>query len=87
MWRVAVLLEFMDGCGNTTTTRGGDERAKAGLYGPYLCSLYRMIQLARDNAIGKSTGHGYLHVGIGVLAARAPSLHGALLAAGHGRPT
>lgn len=41
----------------------------------------RMSQLARDNGIGKSTGYDYLHEGIGVLAARAPSLHGALLAA------
>jgi DDE superfamily endonuclease len=41
----------------------------------------RMRQLARDNAISKSTGYDYLHEGIDVLAARAPSLHGALLAA------
>jgi DDE superfamily endonuclease len=41
----------------------------------------RMSQLARDNAIGKSTGYDYLHEGIDVLAARAPGLHGALLAA------
>jgi hypothetical protein len=41
----------------------------------------RMSQLARDNRIGKSTGYDYLHEGIDALAARAPSLHGALLAA------
>ncbi|MEV0810499.1 transposase family protein [Micromonospora sp. NPDC050200] len=41
----------------------------------------RMSQLARDNAISKSTGYDYLHEGIDVLAARSPSLHGALLAA------
>jgi hypothetical protein len=41
----------------------------------------RMRQLARDNGIGKSTGYDYLHEGIDVLATRAPSLHGALLAA------
>jgi hypothetical protein len=41
----------------------------------------RMSQLARDNAISRSTGYAYLHEGIDVLAARAPSLHGALLAA------
>jgi len=40
-----------------------------------------MRQLARDNAISKSTGYDYLHEGIDVLAAQAPSLHGALLAA------
>ncbi len=41
----------------------------------------RMSQLARDSAIGKSTAYDYLHEGIDVLAARTPSLHGALLAA------
>ncbi len=41
----------------------------------------RMAQLAGDNAIGKSTGYDYLHEGINVLAARAPKLESALLAA------
>ncbi len=41
----------------------------------------RMTQLARDNAIGQSTAYEYLHEGIAVLAARAPELHSALLAA------
>jgi hypothetical protein len=41
-----------------------------------------MKQLARDNAIGKTTGYDYLHEGIDVLAARAPGLHKALLAEG-----
>ncbi|HET6952020.1 MAG TPA: transposase family protein [Acidimicrobiales bacterium] len=41
----------------------------------------RLRQLAADNGIGKSTGYAYLHEGINVLAAQAPSLHGALLAA------
>jgi DDE superfamily endonuclease len=41
----------------------------------------RMSQLAHDNQISKSTGYDYLHEGIDALAARAPSLHGALLAA------
>jgi len=41
----------------------------------------RMSQLARDNQISKSTGYDYLHEGIDMLAARAPGLHGALLAA------
>lgn len=40
-----------------------------------------MSQLARDNAISKSTGYDYLREGIDVLAARAPGLQGALLAA------
>lgn len=41
----------------------------------------RMRQLAHDNGISKSTGYGYLHEGIDVLAAQAPDLRGALLAA------
>jgi hypothetical protein len=32
--------------------------------------------LARDNAIGRSTGYAYRHEGIDVLAARSPSLRG-----------
>jgi hypothetical protein len=41
----------------------------------------RMTQLARDNNIGRSTAYDYRDEAIGVLAARKPSLHGALLAA------
>jgi hypothetical protein len=41
----------------------------------------RIKQLATDNAIGKSTAYDYLHEGIGVLAAHAPDLESALLAA------
>jgi hypothetical protein len=41
----------------------------------------RLRQLAADNGIGKSTAYDYLHEGIGVLAARAPKLESALLAA------
>jgi hypothetical protein len=41
----------------------------------------RVAQLAVDNRIGRSTAYRYLHEGIDVLAAVAPSLHGALLAA------
>lgn len=41
----------------------------------------RMRQLASDNHISSSTGYDYVHEGIDVLAAQAPSLHGALLAA------
>lgn len=41
----------------------------------------RMKQLARDNGISRSTGYDYVHEGINVLAAQAPGLHGALLAA------
>jgi hypothetical protein len=41
----------------------------------------RIKQLAQDNAIGKSAAYDYLHEGIDVLAAQAPGLHAALLAA------
>jgi hypothetical protein len=41
----------------------------------------RMIQLARDNGIGRSTAYTYLHETITVLAAQAPQLESALLAA------
>jgi hypothetical protein len=48
----------------------------------------RLRQLAADNSIGKSTAYDYLHEGIGVLAARAPKLESALLAAkAAGTPT
>jgi hypothetical protein len=40
-----------------------------------------VTQLATDNAIGKSTAYTYLHEGIDVLAAQAPGLEAALLAA------
>ncbi len=42
----------------------------------------RLVQLATDNAIGRSTAYRYLHEDIDVLAAAAPGLRGALLAAG-----
>jgi hypothetical protein len=41
----------------------------------------RMSQLARDNNVSLSTGYERLHEGIAVLAAQAPGLHCALLAA------
>jgi hypothetical protein len=41
----------------------------------------RMSALARDNAIAVSTAYDYRDEGVAVLAARKPSLHGALLAA------
>lgn len=47
----------------------------------------RLAQLALDNKIGESTAYDYLHEGVDVLAARAPKLSSALLAAkaaGHG---
>src|SRR5213080_3815473 len=41
----------------------------------------RLAQLAADNRIGRSTAYRYVHEGIDVLAAVAPGLRGALLAA------
>ena len=41
----------------------------------------RVAQLGADNQISSSTTYRYLHEGIDVLAAAAPGLHGALLAA------
>jgi hypothetical protein len=41
----------------------------------------RIRQLADDNHISSSTGYDYVHEGIDVLAAQAPRLHSALLAA------
>ena len=41
----------------------------------------RLAQLAADNRIGRSTAYRYLHEGIDALAATAPGLRGALLAA------
>jgi DDE superfamily endonuclease len=41
----------------------------------------RMSALARDNSIAVSTAYDYRDEGVAVLAARKPSLHGALLAA------
>jgi len=41
----------------------------------------RLRQLAGDNQVGKTTAYDYLHEGIAVLAAQAPGLQGALLAA------
>jgi hypothetical protein len=50
----------------------------------------RLAQLAADHRIGRSTAYRYLHEGIDVLAATAPGLRGALLAAraaGHAHVT
>src|SRR5215203_860291 len=41
----------------------------------------RLAQLADDNRIGRSTAYRYVHEGIDALAAAAPGLRGALLAA------
>jgi hypothetical protein len=56
----------------------------------WFCDGTRLAQLAADNRIGRSTAYRYLHEGIDVLAAAAPGLRGALLAAraaGHAHVT
>src|SRR4051794_3682951 len=47
----------------------------------WFCDGPRLAQLAADNRISSSTAYRYLHEGIDVLAAVAPGLRGALLAA------
>lgn len=67
--------------GTRGRTRSLSTRQQAVLVLRWFLDGTRMSQLARDNGIGKSTGYDYLHEGIDVLARRAPSLRGALLAA------
>ena len=54
---------------------------QAVLVNRWLPGATRVRQLAVDNAIGRTTAYVRLHEGIDVLAAQAPNLHGALLAA------
>lgn len=67
--------------GTRTDTRVLSCRDQAVLVLRWFVDGTRIKQLAADNGIGKSTGYDYLHEGIDVLSARAPGLHGALLAA------
>lgn len=67
--------------GTRAGTRSLTTHDQAVLILRWFCDGTRMQQLATDNAIGKTTGYDYLHEGIDVLAARAPGLHSALLAA------
>jgi hypothetical protein len=82
---VTFLAEILDAERARRGTRAGTRalscREQAILVLRWFCDSTRMSQLARDNAISISTGYDYLHEGIDVLAARSPSLHGALLAA------
>ena len=67
--------------GTRTNTRALDTRAQAVLVLRWFLDDTRMSALARDNAISSSTAYDYRDEGIAVLAARRPTLHGALLAA------
>ena len=67
--------------GTRTDTRALGTYKQAVLALRWLFDDTRMTQLARDNGIGVSTAYDYRDEAITVLAARKPSLHGALLAA------
>ena len=67
--------------GTRTDTRALGTYKQAVLALRWLFDDTRMSQLARDNGIGVSTAYDYRDEAITVLAARKPSLHGALLAA------
>lgn len=67
--------------GTRTGTRALSTRAQAVLVLRWFLDDTRVGQLATDNHISKSTAYDYQHEGIKVLAARAPKLESALLAA------
>ncbi len=67
--------------GTRTDTRAVSTYKQAVLALRWLFDDTRISQLARDNGIGVSTAYGYRDEAITVLAARKPSLRGALLAA------
>jgi hypothetical protein len=67
--------------GTRDNTRALGTRAQAVLVLRWFLDDTRMSALATDNAISESTAYAYRDEAITVLAARRPSLHGALLAA------
>ena len=67
--------------GTRTDSRSSSTDQQAVLVLRWLFDDTRMAQLARDNDIGLSTAYDHRDEAIAVLAARKPSLHGALLAA------
>ena len=67
--------------GTRAGTRSLDCHDQAVLVLRWLLDATRVARLAADNAISDSTVYDYVHEGLDVLAARAPGLHGALLAA------
>ncbi len=82
-------VAFLSGLLSGERTRRGTRRGRRtlGCYRQAILVLRwfldatRVAQLARDNHVSASTTYRYLHEAIDVLAAAAPSLHGALLAA------
>jgi len=67
--------------GTRTGTRALGCFKQAVLVIRWFCDGTRLAQLATDNAISETTAYDYLHEGIDVLAAQAPGLKSALLAA------
>lgn len=79
------LARLLDGERRRRGTRPGRRAltpwAQAVLVLRWLADATRVSQLAADNQVSSSAAYRYLHEAIDVLAAAAPSLHGALLAA------
>lgn len=82
---VAFLAERLDAERRDRGTRAGTRsltcHAQSILILRWFLDGTRIAQLAIDNAITATTAYDYLHEGIDVLAARAPSLRSALIAA------
>jgi len=82
---VAFLTERLDAERRNRGTRAGTRsltcHAQSILILRWFLDGTRIAQLAIDNAITGTTAYDYLHEGIDVLAARAPSLRSALIAA------
>jgi hypothetical protein len=82
---VARLAQLLEAERIQRRTRPGrrslDARRQAILVLRWFSDATRVAQLATDNQISMSCAYRYLHEGIDVLAAAAPGLHGALLAA------
>jgi hypothetical protein len=68
-------------CGTRDQSRSLSAYDQAVLVLRWFCAGTRMRPVAGDDAISISATYEYLHEGIEVLTARAPNLHGALLAA------
>ena len=77
----ALLYQHRRNLGTRTGSRSLTPYKQAVLILRWMLDGTRIKQLATDNGIGKSTAYDYLHEGIDALAARAPSLKSALLAA------
>jgi hypothetical protein len=82
-------VAYLSGLLNTERRRRRTRRGRRAL-GPWRHAVLvlrwfldgtRVAQIAADNQLSSSTTYRYLHEGIDVLAAVAPGLHGALLAA------